>query len=168
MKFCFWGEANQVANEVQQQSWLVTVIDCQILSTSPAPPVVALWATHVHAARVLLNRHLAFGTAMSANLVGPSLVHLLLSRFARLLLVPFSATAEAEKAIAMRASHFLSILRCFYHLRALWEWAELLITTQRNIVVLLEFLILVIGGIVDDLLQERVGDFSATALLWTL
>jgi len=117
----------------------VAVDLAEVLSADPAPVVLALAAGHVHAAAVLLDRHLAPGTVMRTDLVGPALIHAVLRLRARFALVPVDAAFEAHAPLACLALYLLRPLRGLNDRLALGVRTELLVAAaHRNLVILLE------------------------------
>ena len=71
-----------------------------LLTTDPAPVVVTLTASHMHAAFVLFDGYFALRTLVGSYNVGPAFVELLLSLVAGLALVPISCTLKTHILLA--------------------------------------------------------------------
>lgn len=76
----------------------------RVLTTSPAPFVIALSATHNGAPFILLNWSLAVRTLMSSHLKCPAFVHFVLRLFATQAFMPGYLALKTHISVALMAS----------------------------------------------------------------
>ncbi len=135
-------------------------------STSPAPFVLALVASHVSAPKVLFDCHIAIRTSLCSYLLHPFVVVLYLVFLACQPFVPSYLALEAEGLFALRAFD----LSCFFICRhgerrlALRVGAVLFVFHELDLEVFLELFILLEGLSLDKILYEFIFD-RLTALM---
>ncbi len=136
-------------------------------STSPAPFVLALVASHVTAPKVLFDCHVAIRTSLRSDLLHPFVVVLYLVLLACQPFMPSYLALEAEGLFALRAFDLSCIFICGHGERrlALGVGAVLFVFHELDLEVFLELFILLEGLSIHKILNEFIFDRLAALML---
>ena len=130
-------------------------------ATRPAPIVIALRASHMIAAVILLDRNMTFWALVCTYCRSPffiNLIHCLLAAFS---LVPWDLAFKTDVSMATPAGYlFLIFFLALDYAFTACIWAELFVTRICHLIVQEQSLELTIGIRIQQLLQVFLLDFS--------